>query len=193
MGLTLQTAPAAETVSRAEVKAHARITIDDDDDLIDVYLPAARRYVERLLRQSFVNTTWLYTADAFPRGRGEILLDRAPLSSISSVKYYDEDGTLQTWAASNYQADTNSMPGRIAPAYGVTWPTTRGETLNAVQITFVAGHGAAASDVPAEIKVLIKQLVALMYREREVDAEAVAGRSSLWQNLYRSLRLNRIG
>jgi len=163
--LRLSVGPTVEPVTLAEMKAFLRVDSHDDDDLIeDALIPAARRYAEEVLTwRTFINTTWILTLDSFPP---VIEVPRPPLSSVTSIAYTDTSGDAQTFAAASYQVDTSSEPGRIQPAYGEVWPSVRSE-LNAVRVTFVAGYGAAASNVPEGIKMGIRQLVAHWYEARE--------------------------
>ena len=75
-----------------------------------------------------------------PLGLGMIRLPRNPVTNIVQVQYVDLNGVLQTAATSIYQFDTTREVGRLAPAYGQVWPSTRAQ-LDAVQITFTAGEG----------------------------------------------------
>jgi hypothetical protein len=49
----------------------------------------------------------------------------APLQSVTTVKYYDASGVLQTLASTVYQVDTVSQPGRIVLAPTQIWPTVQ--------------------------------------------------------------------
>lgn len=62
--------PAVEPVSLAEVKLHARVDNDLEDDLIASFIGAARRHGESLTHRSFVPQTLELTLDAFPQGAG---------------------------------------------------------------------------------------------------------------------------
>jgi Phage gp6-like head-tail connector protein len=75
-----------------------------------------------------------------PLGLGLIRLPRNPLLAITQVQYVDLLGVLQTADPSLYQVDITREVGRLAPAYGQVWPSTRAQ-LDAVQITFQAGYG----------------------------------------------------
>lgn len=64
--LTLVTPPAVEPVSLAEAKAHLRLEIDDDDDLVSALISAARQKCESRLTRAFVTSGWRFTTDGFP-------------------------------------------------------------------------------------------------------------------------------
>lgn len=120
-----------------------------EDSLITAKLAAARRHCENFLRRAILTQTWDYFLDRFP-GEDYIQIPRPPLQTVSYVKYKDSTGTLQTFSSDYYIVDINSEPGRIALAYGQSWPVTYGE-IQDVQIRFIAGYTAAA-DVPEDWK-----------------------------------------
>lgn len=161
-----ESGPAVETVSLVEAKSHAIINVVDDDPDVLMYIKLARRYAEDRTGRVFVHQTWKEYWDAFPDDE-ELRLSKSPVSSITSIKYVDTDGVEQTIDAADYQTDLISEPCRIMPAYNESWPTVRGDTLNAITVEFVAGYGAAASSVPERFKMAIKLLVAHWYRMRE--------------------------
>lgn len=170
------TAPATEPVSLDELKGHARIDLDDEDQNLRLAIRAARRLVEMITRRALITQTWDGWLDRFPYYRdqypyreigGTLAIPYPPLGSVTHVKYYNGDGVLTTLAVTtDYTVDANSEPGRVVPAYGSTWPTTR-RIPNAVNVRWVAGYGATPGTVPEELRLAILQLVAYYYRERE--------------------------
>lgn len=133
----------------AEAKAHLRVDTDAEDALISGWIQSAREEAERMSGQALVTQTWRMKMDAFP-DCPEIEIPLVPLTSVSSVKYVDTDGELQTWNSSNYVVDTSGVRGRIYRDYDVTsWPSTRCEP-NAVRVEFVVGTD--ADDVKAAFK-----------------------------------------
>jgi uncharacterized phiE125 gp8 family phage protein len=158
--------PSVEPLTLAEVKAHLRVTHSDEDDLITAYAVAARQWCEEYTRRSFIDTTWRMTMDSFTGDDdGSIWIERADVRSITSVVYTDSSGTQQTVAASVYAAQTGA-PGRVYLRSGASWPTPA-QTPASVSITFVAGYGAAASDVPRTVKSAILLMAANLYENRE--------------------------
>lgn len=167
MGLALTSAPAAEPVSLSEAKLHCRVDAADDDNLITALIIAARRLAEAQTGRALVTQSWKQTFDAFPSA--EIRLALPPLVSVATVKYYDTAGVLQTLSSGAYSVHVSSFVGLVAPVYGTSWPDTR-NMLDAVEVAFTAGYGAAAA-VPQEIKQWMLLHIGAWYENREAIGE----------------------
>lgn len=164
MSLKLILGPASEPITIAEAKVHLRVESDftDDDTLITALIVAARQGAEHMTGRALIPQTLELALDEFEE---EISLLRPPLASVSSVKYVDADGVLQTLSTSDYILDDHSAPARVVPAYGTSWPSTRCQP-NAVLIRYVAGYANAAA-VPQEIKQWMLLRIGVMYENRE--------------------------
>lgn len=163
MGLVLVTAPLTDPLTLDEVKLHLRVDIGDDDALIKDLIKVVRQAGEDLTRRAFVTQTWRWTLDGFP---GSFEVPMPPLVAVDSITYIDTDGASQTLATSEYDVDTDSDPGRITPAYGVLWPTTR-DVVNAVTVQFQAGYGALTA-VPPSLRHAMKLHIGHLYEHREI-------------------------
>ena len=160
-GLTVTTQPASEPVSLADAKEHLRIASaqTDYDSLVSGLIVAARRYYEARTHRALIRRTLTFTTEFFPSSLDLLCLPWSPLYSITSVKYYDLNGTQQTWASANYTVITNREPGGLALNYNTYWPTYRIQPQG-IEIVYVAGHATAAgSSVPAEAVHAIKLLI----------------------------------
>ena len=191
-GLQQITGPQEEPVSLASAKTHLRLTSDDttQDSLIQDLISSAREQAEAMTNRKFVTQTWKLTLDAFPyAGRQSpaywlnlpplqqytvyafrsdtdaIRVPFPPLQSVTSIKYYDPAGVLQTIDPANYIVDSASEPARIVPVPGYTWPTPQ-YRINAAEITFVVGYGDWTM-VPQCIKRWMLLRVGAMYENRE--------------------------
>lgn len=158
--------PTVEPVSLEQARLHARVDEHDDDSWITSRITSAREYVELVTRRQLITATRKLILDSFPSSGKVIRVPFPPLQSVSSITYYDTDGVLQTWASAEYRVDSDSEPGRISEAYNYSYPSTRDMT-GAVTITYKAGYGDAASDVPGELRDAIQILVAHWYEMRE--------------------------
>jgi len=159
MTFVVSVAPAVEPVSLDEAKVQCRIDSTFDDDEITAMIVAARNQAELKLNRYIITQT----IDAY-YDRFISCFELPPLQTVTSITYLDNNGDSQTLAASQYVVDDKSIPARITPAYGVTWPSTYDQT-NAVSIKFIAGYGLAA-DVPEVIKQWIKLQVTQYFENR---------------------------
>lgn len=152
MALKLITGPTIEPVGVEDVKRQARIVFDTEDHLLqNMYIPAARQSCENWCHRGFITQTWRKTLDTFPGTSGVIYLDRGPVIAVTTITYLSTAGVSTTLDSSNYRVSTDDEPCRIVPAYGYTWPTSRGDIAN-VAITFTVGYGSNATYVPKPIK-----------------------------------------
>lgn len=149
-----------------EVEAHADsadiLKGTADEEAIATFICAARKDLEEQTLSAFVNQTWTLKLDRFPNW-GSIRLPRPPLSSVTSIQYVDTNEATQTWSSSLYTVDADSMPGRVRPALNQIYPTTSGH-IHDVTITYVAGYGSTAADVPKGIKQAILIRTEMLYR-----------------------------
>lgn len=171
----LVTGPTAEPVTPEEAKAQARVTGADSDDLIASYITAAREEAEDFLNYGLLTQTWRADLAEFA---DVIPLPRAmKLQSITHVKYYDVNGTLQTLSSTYYEMDTVSRPARLVRAADMSWPALQADRrIGRVQVTYVIGWTSAAL-VPERIKHGIKMYVSYLDADRDgMDAQASAAR-----------------
>ena len=164
--LSLKTAPAAEPLTTAEAKTHLRVDGSDEDTYIASLVAAARETCEKLTGRSFVNTTWNLWLDNWP-GSGIITIPRPPLSTITSVTYYDTADAATVFASSNYLVDTAAYPGRIILNSGATWPTTSLRPAKAIDVEFVAGYGSASSNMRKADIAMVRLMLSHLYENRE--------------------------
>lgn len=171
--LTSVLEPASEPLTLAEAKTHLRVDTSDDDEYVNALIVAARNHVESITRRALITQTWDLYIDDFPGVDNPIELPKAPLQSVTSIIYVDENGDEQTLNASSYIVSTVGVPGRITPEYELDWPVTR-EIVDAVRIRFVAGYedsGSSPQDladnVPDAIKHAIKLIISHWYENRE--------------------------
>lgn len=179
--LKLTTPAAVVAISTANAKTHLRISHSDEDAVIDRYVAAATEYVERRTNRSLINATWTEFFSGFPAGEDEVLrLTKAPLVSVSTIKYYDSDDVQQTWHTDDYDVHSpRYLAGRVTVTPGYTWPNVRTDRPYPIQIEYLAGYGAAAVDIPQEILEAVYLVLDDFYRFRGASipfamSEAVA-------------------
>jgi len=188
--LKLLTAAGSEPVTVDEMKAQARLdSIPEGSSYMTGLIAAASEQARQITGRALITETWTLTLDAWPGcAAGEwwdgmregtigmleadsILIRKAPFLAVSSVKTVAEDGTLTTWSSSNYFASAENGFGRLVKVSGATWPDLSAPVRQrgGIIITFTAGYGTLAADVPAPIRHAIKLIAAHMYENREAN------------------------
>lgn len=171
MAIAVITEPGIEPIRVADLKNDIKVDADltADDYLVAGLITAARRWAEGFLRRALITQTLEVVFDKWPEN-SVIKVPRAPLQSVASVKYYDEDDTEATLSSGSYFVDTVSEPGRIVLNSGESWPSTALRPANGVIVQFVAGYGDDEGDVPADMVHAIRLLVGHWYENREAVA-----------------------
>ena len=99
----------------------------------------------------------------------ELLINKFPIQSITSVKYIDINGAEQTISNTLYTTDLLNSPCRVVLQ---NIPSMK-DTINTLKIRFVAGYTSAAN-VPMTIKTAMYLLISHLYDNRqEVQAQAL--------------------
>ena len=146
--------PTTEPITLDELKLRLRVTsCDFDAELLDM-LKAARQQVEADTYRRLITQTVVMYQEDFTSLLGPVEIRLAPVQSITHVKYYDRDDVLQTFSAADYYANLTSTPPEIRLREAKQWPNTSLYRPNKVEITMVAGYG-AASAVPHAAKLAI--------------------------------------
>jgi uncharacterized phiE125 gp8 family phage protein len=168
MSLVLTAGPSAEPVSLAEAKAHLRVTSSSEDALIASLLAAARVHLERSLSRAFLSQSWSLFLDRWPAAY-DLELPLAPVLSIAAIRVAGPGSNIVTLAAGDYRLDGQAVPPRIVRTDGARWSAAAlapAQGALGIEIAFVAGHGTAATDVPAQLRQAILLLLAHWFEGR---------------------------
>jgi len=171
MLLSLVTPPANLPVTVAEAKAHLRIEHTEDDTYLETLIKAVTAELDGrqgFLRRALITQTWDYSLPWFPVVR-RICVPMPPLLSITSIKYFDADNVEQTFSSDNYETVTQDEQGYVALKQSASWPGTY-EREAALTIRFVAGYGAAATDIPDNIRAAVLLRIGELYANRGDEA-----------------------
>lgn len=150
------TEPATEPVTLDDLKTALRILSCDFDSQLTLILKQARKQVEEDARRKLITQTVKLYMDEFPND-DEIEIRLAPIQSITSVKYYDQNATLQTLATTVYWENLIETPPELELRQSQQWPEVQLERPNAVIVEFVAGYGSTAASVPAAARLAIME------------------------------------
>ncbi len=162
--------PAEEPVTLAEAKAWLKVDGADEDALIATLITAARLHLESVTGRALLTQSWRLVLDAWPAG-GEVRLPVAPLSTLTAIRAFDEDGDEHTIGLAQFLVEAGGTPARLVlPRTVAGMPVLRQRF--GIEIDYVAGV-AAAADVPQELKQALLVLVAHWFEHR--DAVVIAG------------------
>lgn len=216
-GLTTVTAYSVLPVTDNDVKIALRIPTSDSthDTLIGTCRSAATTMVMELTQRTLTKETLKIGLDAYPYGYNDnslpntegitvgpylnrignaIYLPRPPLTSVTHVKTYDDDDTATTLASSKYYVDSQSPIPRVILRTGETWDNLL-RVANAIEVTYVAGYGTSASDVPQPLKSAIVAMAVNYFENPEpiLKGESTSNVSGLIESLIRPFRVSRFG
>jgi uncharacterized phiE125 gp8 family phage protein len=164
MPLILTSPPAVEPVSLADAKAHLRVTHTDNDAVISALISSARRQVERRTGLALINQGWSLFLDCWPN-HAAVSLQLAPISAITDIIFFGEDGTPATYEPAHYYLDGVSKPGRAILRQD-RLPPLPGRRVNGIEIRFTAGFGAVSANVPQDLRQALLLAVAHWFEHR---------------------------
>jgi uncharacterized phiE125 gp8 family phage protein len=153
--LTVTEAPAEEPVSLEEAKKHLRVVVDDEDDLINGLIAAARIYCEGVQGRAYVTREYEYVIAAC----SEIELPMPPFVSLTSVVARLDDGSEEELESDDYELDSDRTTALLTIK---TMPSGTEKLI----IEYTAGYG-EASDVPQDKKQAMLLLIGFWYEHRE--------------------------
>ncbi len=153
--ITTTTAPTVLPLTAAECRQVMRIYSSETghDAELARLCEAARDTFESDTGIVTINTTFTRKQDGFET---PIQLTHRPISSISSITYYDTANASQTLATSVYELDAQRQ--QIVLNVDQTWPATYSR-WDAVTIVYIAGEGAAATSVTEQYRQAITLLM----------------------------------
>lgn len=170
--ITVSSPPEAEPVTLPEAKAHLRIDHTDEDDLIRLWIRAAREYAEVHCQRRFVTQTVQVKLDSWPDD-DVIRLDgfgAGDVTAVSGITYLDyATGAEQTVATADYQLIAAHQPPLIVltPTGTAEWPDLEEDRYYPITITLSVG--ANPPDCPAAVKLGMLMMLAYMDTNRGED------------------------
>ena len=165
---TLATNPLFTT---AEAKDFLKVDTTADDTLIDNLIKAATQSCEEYTNQYFMDTLVTQYSDNWLE---VYRLYKSPVSSLTTIKYYDTNDSIQTLDPANYILDDASKPARIGLAVDGTLPSLS-DRINAVAVQYTVGYGTASTDVPDGIKQAVLLTIGNWYENRQT---VITGRTA---------------
>jgi uncharacterized phiE125 gp8 family phage protein len=150
IALVRTTEPGTPVVTTEEVKLYGRITSTAQDSMLSDLIVSATDEVEKSTNRALITQTWNYVLGGFDSRC--IRIPKAPLQSITSIRYIDANGQLQELDETLYQVSTLKEPGAILLKPGCMWPVIGVGYAEPVTITYDAGYGDSSAAVPNRIR-----------------------------------------
>jgi uncharacterized phiE125 gp8 family phage protein len=157
---TLATNPLFTT---SEAKDFLKVDTTADDTLIDNLIKAATQSCEVYTNRYFLDTVVTQYADKWSDIN---TLYKSPVSSITHIKYYDSNDSLQTLDTSVYLVDEVSQPARIGLKPNQSFPNLA-DRINAIEVKYTVGYGETSSDVPEGIRQAVLITIGNWYENRQ--------------------------
>ncbi len=161
-------APAVMPVSLAEAKAHLRVEHVHEDAAITGMIAAAVDHLDGwsgILGRCLIDQTWEMLAGGWPANRCFTL--PFPDCSAPVVTYRDAAGATQTLDAALYVLIEGHGGSQILFFADAPLPALDPRHPAPVTLRFVAGYGAADTDVPQALRSAILILTGDLYSARE--------------------------
>jgi len=174
--LAIITQPATEPLTLQEVKDYLKRPFSDQDAYLTSLIVAVRQNLENYCSSSFINQTLKLSQDCFDSK--QISLWKSPVSSITSLKVFDSENAESTISNTMYFLHDNFLNLNQNFSLDVTL-----REFSGVQITYVAGYGASASNVPQAIRQAILEQINAIY-ECECELNQICAKSKALLSSY---------
>lgn len=166
------TPAAVEPITLSEVKDQIGISGTSDDTLLTAMITAVRTCAEKITNRTFIDTEFETYRNGFSDfqqytsgGECQLELRRSPYLSSAAITYTDCDDATQTLVLdTDFYVEKRNVWSRLLPI--TYWPEDVRDRRQDVRITFHAGYGASASDVPADLRQAMLMHVAAFYANR---------------------------
>jgi len=186
----LNTAPTAEPVTLLEAKFHLRLaTVEaqadqyiQEDDLLNSLIQTATILAQNFTRRALMTQTWDGYLQSFPE---TIRLPFPPAQAVTSI-------LVEGVSFTDFQVTTE---GILSPADGYSWPSlSSAPGPDPIVITWDAGYGSAAADVPVPIRQAMLLIIGHLYANREATVPGISMQvlpwgSELLMNPYRWIEI----
>lgn len=157
--LKIITPPTAQPLSLDQVKAHLRVTDDNEDLFLDELINAACNFCEAETGRALMPQEWSLTESVNCR----LVLRKLPVTSIISIKHIDEQGNEQIIDPARYRLinHSDSAPAWVAFLDAAALPSS-----GYANVFFRCGY-ADADAVPPALKRWMLLHIGHWYMNRE--------------------------
>lgn len=168
------TPPAVEPITVNDLKAQARyeIEVSPQDDILLNKVVAARQFIENHCAVAMIDQE---IEIKYPCFNQFLPLEVTPNAGVGSlyVRYIDTDDVEQTLLASDYELLDYTSPNYVK-IFLDSFPELHAKRSAPVRITYTAGFGASADDVPADLKEAVL-IIATRFEAERINPDKALG------------------
>jgi len=164
--------PSVEPVSLVDAKSFMKVNDTADDTLITDLIVVARQMAEKYLRRALISQTLIAYYSFLDE---KTYVPNPPHISIDTVKRIRLDESTTLTLNSDFFVQGNEQKYLLIPT---TFNLTAGHSPQdrligqELEVTYTAGYGTSATDVPKSIRNAIKMIVNTLFDGRHVEGEA---------------------
>lgn len=175
--------PSESAVSLDTLKAHLKITTNDEDVILQMYLDASIRHAENCTKRTFLYTGFdtfrdffpspcqnegYYTAGVIPSLAAGINFSndnvgfeirRSPLVTIDNITYTDTSDATVAVPGTVYYNTLEEDYSEIVTNPGQDWPTDVAKKMQAITISFTAGLAPDSATFEAQQPDLVNAVI----------------------------------
>lgn len=159
----LVTPPDTEPITLEEANRHLQVS--GQDDYVGPLITVARQSLENYLRRSLITQEWEVYYDHWEKCGLKIPYPK--IQSVESVKYFNLNAVETTLTPeTDYWTELKETPGVIKYAYDFCPPELQLGRPSAIKISYTAGYGDEATDVPETLRHGIKLILTNYFEHR---------------------------
>lgn len=181
-----------DIITAADAKKHVKVDLPDDDDLIQMYIKAARQVCEEFIDGALVPKTIDEQLQAWPTASDRaIRLSKGPIIQVDTIKYYDTDGNEQTIASTDsdfgdkFIVETIANYPAIVPKASFQFPDLETGRLYPITIRYQSGYN-STDLVPQPIKQAMLLLIGKFYENRVDSVQKLPTAAEYLLNAYKT-------
>lgn len=156
-------APVNKPLTLTEVKNHLRLDVADtsEDDYLNFLINAVALFGEKYTKKDFITRTYETYRDNFC----DLEIRKSPIQAVSTVERLVDDVLTEVPTTVWFVTKSNTYP-HLSLKVDQSWPTDTDDREQAIKITFTAGLGDDATDIPGDYKNAMLAHIAFIYENR---------------------------
>lgn len=165
---TVTAGPATTPISLDELKSYLRIppSVTADDALLLLIIDLTVLTAEKIIRRDLITKTYSTFRDSIVFQADQLILRRSKLIVVNSIDYINNDDIPTNVPSTVWDNTLQADYSRVYLKLNQSWPTDAQDIPQSVTVSFDAGYGPNATDVPADIRGALLQHAANFYENR---------------------------